>query len=94
MTGTVGIIGLGKLGMPFAFTCAMAGYKVIGYDMRPEARRLRSSEWEHEAGIDKFQTMADAIEGSPDACLNQMTEGAAPLAACRNRSPCNRPSRK
>lgn len=70
MAKTIGIIGLGKLGMPFAFACAMAGYKVIGYDMRPEARRLRPSEWEHEAGIDKFQTMADAIEGSPDACLN------------------------
>src|SRR5580692_4267067 len=32
---TVGIIGLGYVGIPLALTACMAGFKVIGFDINP-----------------------------------------------------------
>jgi len=63
----VGVIGLGKLGMPFMFACAWAGYSTLGYDVRPEARRLRPQDWEHEAGMVRDHAhMGVSIEAAPE----------------------------
>lgn len=36
----IGVIGLGKLGLPFALTMAHAGHRVLVYDTNPEVREL------------------------------------------------------
>ena len=36
---TIGFIGLGTMGSPMAQRLVSAGYKVMGYDRRPEALR-------------------------------------------------------
>jgi 3-hydroxyisobutyrate dehydrogenase-like beta-hydroxyacid dehydrogenase len=39
MSTTIGIIGLGRVGMPVAQAYIDAGYEVVGYDIRPEPLR-------------------------------------------------------
>ena len=40
MVTTIGFVGLGKLGLPIAVALAQRGYRVIGYDVRPERMTL------------------------------------------------------
>ena len=39
-TATVGVIGLGYVGLPLAAACARAGYKVTGFDVDPQKPKL------------------------------------------------------
>lgn len=39
---SVGVVGLGKLGMPTAITISQLGYDVLGYDINPERMNLDS----------------------------------------------------
>ncbi len=63
MAATIGVIGLGKLGLPVAVTLAMRGHKVLGYDKNPD-RMSVSALSPHERGIDGSTALADAADAS------------------------------
>ncbi len=48
--GTVGVVGLGIMGGAFARNLVAAGWRVIGYDLDPKARRAAAR-----AGVDDRQ---------------------------------------
>jgi len=82
--GTIGWIGLGKLGLPIAARIAGSGYPVLGYDRAGErvalaaARGVRASDLAAtcQAGV-VFSSLPDdrALLAAGDAILAAMTEG-------------------
>jgi UDPglucose 6-dehydrogenase len=63
MGATVGVVGLGKLGLPVAVTMAMRGYEVLGYDRDP-ARMTLSALAAHERGPDGTGSLASCVDDS------------------------------
>lgn len=66
MAATIGVVGLGKLGLPIAATLALHGHTVIGYD-RLESRMDLASLSPREAGPDGTTALVDCI--GPDLSL-------------------------
>ena len=58
--GTVGVIGLGIMGGAFAKNLAAAGWRVIGYDTKPERRREAKR-----AGVEIARNAADVAAAAP-----------------------------
>lgn len=63
MAATIGVIGLGKLGLPVAVTLAMRGHKVLGYDRNPDRMSLTALS-PYELDIDRAAPLSDVIEPS------------------------------
>lgn len=59
MTGTVGFIGLGTMGCDMARNLIKAGYRVRGYDQRPEAAQALTG-----AGLLPVGSVAEAASGA------------------------------
>ena len=82
--GTVGVVGLGNMGLPMAGHLAAAGFAVRGYDVRPEAVRALT-----QAGGEPAASPAEAAAGAgvvitslPSvAALREVVSGADGLAA-------------
>jgi UDPglucose 6-dehydrogenase len=63
MKATIGVVGLGKLGLPIAVTLAANGYDVIGHDLDPERMTLDALA-EHEMGPDGVGRLAEQLSPS------------------------------
>ena len=61
-SATVGVIGLGYVGLPLAITTARAGFPVRGFDIDP-------------AKIDSIEAKRSYIEAVPDAVLSELVAG-------------------
>ncbi|MEV6810774.1 NAD(P)-binding domain-containing protein [Micromonospora sp. NPDC051296] len=61
MAVTIGVVGLGKLGLPVAAALALRGYQVIGYD-RDDARMRTAALSRYERGPDGKGTLADMVD--------------------------------
>lgn len=57
----VGMVGLGKLGLPLAVSIASRGFKVLGYDVNPNLMKKRQYEWKELGPTlkDDFQSYFD-----------------------------------
>lgn len=42
--GSVGVVGLGNMGLPMAATLARAGFTVLGFDLSAERRALAAGQ--------------------------------------------------
>ena len=58
--GTVGIVGLGIMGGAFARNLVAAGWRVIGYDIDPNARRAVAR-----AGVEIAKDAEDLVATAP-----------------------------
>jgi UDPglucose 6-dehydrogenase len=62
MTLTVGMVGLGRLGLPVAVSYALRGFDVLAYDIDP-ARMSLAALSRHERGPDGNGCLADGLDG-------------------------------
>lgn len=63
MAATIGVVGLGKLGLPVAVTLAMRGHKVLGHDKNPDRMSLTALSI-HERDVDRAAALVDAVDAS------------------------------
>jgi UDPglucose 6-dehydrogenase len=63
MNLTVGMVGLGRLGLPVAVSYALRGFEVLAYDIDP-ARMSLAALSGHESGPEGLGRLADSIDGS------------------------------
>lgn len=63
MNLTVGMVGLGRLGLPVAVSYALRGFEVLAYDIDP-ARMSLAALSGRECGPDGLGRLADSIDGS------------------------------
>src|SRR5919197_4059193 len=63
MAATIGVVGLGKLGLPVAVTLALRGHKIVAYDRNPDRMSL-SALSPHERGIDGVASLAQAADAA------------------------------
>ena len=76
-TATVGVIGLGYVGLPLAITSATRGLKTIGFDTDPKKMQMLSS------GQSPVDTVAkDALTHVTDNGTFSWTTGFAQLSEC------------
>src|SRR6478672_13291958 len=71
MTTTVGVVGLGNMGLPMAGHLLAAGFGVRGYDVRPEAVDALAR-----AGGTPTASPAEAVVGAPMAITSLPSVGA------------------
>ncbi len=64
MIGTVGVIGLGNMGLPMAATLARGGFRVLGFDLSPARQRLAAERGIAIAELAEVLRTADAIISS------------------------------
>lgn len=73
---TVGVLGLGKLGLPTALTLALSGHQVLGYDT--DATRMRLAALSpHERGPDGTGALSDHVDASLPVRFTGLAEMAA-----------------
>src|SRR5688572_2248430 len=63
MSATIGVVGLGKLGLPVAATLALRGNKVVGYDIDPARMSLAALAGEERA-VDGSGSLASMLDAS------------------------------
>ena len=81
MTATVGVIGLGRMGIPLCGRLSHAGFSVIATDRRPEceaAARAAGAEWIDETArlVDAADVLVTVLPGSAE--LEEVMAGAIP----------------
>ena len=68
--GTVGVVGLGSMGLGMAATLARKGFRVRGYDLGPERRALAAS-----SGVEAVGSLGEAFTGAGHIVLSLPTAG-------------------
>jgi UDPglucose 6-dehydrogenase len=73
MTVTVGMVGLGRLGLPIAVSYALHGFDVLAYDIDP-ARMSLAALSEHERGPEGHGRLTDSLNGSLPLSFTSLEE--------------------